>query len=98
MFSKDTPQLQVATLPEGYSIITQGKVQPGDIRWSAWEDAWMLDSPLTEERHKIVMGAPVTGFHGICRKTGSDAIFQPAENRVKVNRSDRSTEYVSLEA
>lgn len=69
MFDRNTPKLQVDTLPEGYSIITSGKIQPGDIRWNPWTDSWMLDSPLTEERHGIVMGAPVTGFHGICRKT-----------------------------
>jgi hypothetical protein len=59
---------QFSTLPEGYELITAGKLEPGDIRWNNYEDCWNLDGITDAEKHKIVIGDDIKGFAGVCRR------------------------------
>ncbi|HNX87733.1 MAG TPA: hypothetical protein PKH58_01515 [Paludibacteraceae bacterium] len=97
MFSEHTKHIQMATLPAGYEIVTTGNIQPGDIRWNAWEDCWNIDNPVSAEKHKLIINDPVSNFHGVCRKSFQVTDSQLPENRVKENEPDVRTEYVNLE-
>ncbi len=62
-------------LPEGYEIITEGKLMPGDLRWDCWHDKWNLEDPTTSPKHDCVIGDSIISFTGVCRKK---------ENQLKV--------------
>lgn len=63
-----TIELQVKTMPAGYCMVTEGKLQPGDIRWNTWNEEWNLTDPTTSPKHDIVIGDSIQGFKGVCRK------------------------------
>jgi len=68
MFSEISANLMMAHLPEGYEIITEGKLMPGDIRWNRWTDEWNLDDITTSPKHDCVIGDPISSFAGVCRR------------------------------
>lgn len=58
---------QRLSLPKGYDIVTSGRVQEGDIRWNCLDDCWNLNDVTLSPKHDIIIGDPVTNFHGVCR-------------------------------
>lgn len=70
MYLPDTEikERQIKTLPAGYHLVTEGKLQAGDIRWNTWYEEWNLKDPTTSPKHDIVIGDPVKSFKGVCRK------------------------------
>lgn len=71
MFSQIAASIQLANLPEGYEIITEGILIPGDIRWNRWTDEWNLADPSESPKHDCVIGDQVKSFAGVCRKRKS---------------------------
>lgn len=78
MFLNDNEKAkqQLHSLPFGYEIVEHGRIQPGDIRWNPYNDSWNLSDPVQDPKHKLVIGDPVTNFHGVCRKKGAEYIFE----------------------
>ena len=71
MFSEISAQIMMANLPEGYEILTEGILIPGDIRWNRWHDEWNLEDITASPKHDCVIGDPVSSFAGVCRKRKS---------------------------
>lgn len=63
--------LQRLFLPEGYEIITEGVLQPGDIRWNLWLEEWNTKDVTQSPKHDIVIGDQIKSFPGVCRKITS---------------------------
>ena len=68
MFTPEANKLKEETLPEGYEIITEGILIPGDVRWNRWHDQWNLDDVTQSPKHDCIIGDPVYTFAGVCRK------------------------------
>jgi hypothetical protein len=68
MFSEVAARIMMDSLPEGYEIITEGILIPGDIRWNRWSDEWNMDDPTDSPKHDCVIGDPINSFAGVCRK------------------------------
>jgi len=68
MFSEIAARIMMDSLPEGYEIIIEGILIPGDIRWNRWHDEWNLDDPTDSPKHDCVIGDPIRSFAGVCRK------------------------------
>jgi hypothetical protein len=59
---------QRSTLPAGFDLLTEGKLQEGDIRWNCIDDCWNLNDITVSPKHDIVIGDPICNFHGVCRQ------------------------------
>jgi len=68
MFSEASARMMEETLPEGYEIILQGILIPGDIRWNRWADEWNLTDITSSPKHDCVIGDKIQSFPGVCRK------------------------------
>ena len=71
MFSDVAARIMIDNLPEGYEIITEGILIPGDIRWNRRSDEWNLDDPTDSPKHDCVIGDAINSFAGVCRKRKS---------------------------
>lgn len=58
---------QRSSLPQGYDIVQSGRIQEGDIRWNCLDDCWNLKDVTLSPKHDIILGDPVSNFHGVCR-------------------------------
>lgn len=70
-FNHTTPELifwQQKTLPKGYSMVTEGNIQEGDIRWDFLLNEWNMKDITTSPKHNIIIGDNVKDFNGVCRK------------------------------
>jgi hypothetical protein len=68
MFSETAASIMLQKLPEGYEIITEGILIPGDIRWNRWADEWNTTDITASPKHDCVIGDPIKSFAGVCRK------------------------------
>lgn len=59
---------QMETLPEGFELVTSGKIQEGDLRWNCYEDCWNTADITHSPKHDIILGDSIGNFHGVCRK------------------------------
>jgi len=72
MFLKTEDRIirQIETLPEGYELITSGKIIEGDLRWNVYDDCWNLTDITGSPKHDIILNDSVSNFGGVCRKIG----------------------------
>jgi len=68
MFSSTAASIMLQKLPEGYEIITEGILIPGDIRWNRWADEWNTEDVTASPKHDCVIGDKIQSFPGVCRK------------------------------
>jgi hypothetical protein len=70
MFLNQTQKLklQQETLPEGFILITSGRILPGDIRWNVYDDCWNVTDVTRSPKHDIIIGDQVSNFGGVCRQ------------------------------
>lgn len=88
LYGTELEIIQKATLPPGYFLVTAGELQSGDLRWDIMNDCWNL-VPTVSPRHDLIIGDPVSNFHGVCRKLNPE----PSENRIFENQQTILSEY-----